>query len=505
MIRAKDIIESVKNIVMNERNVINTDEIDDFVVKISQRNHVRDKQIHQWLQTTLRKYLINDYPSVGQATDGFIQSRPEYQAPWVDQALERGEKLYKVYLGGGLPQSIDHVIDYLTQAMDPPDDFPPDLKIRDLTRLSVQDAVDKSNDWTEWLNNRDMRGDVAAGEKEIVKLSGGYRAVQLTSAAALDLEGKSMQHCVGSYAHELTQGTEIYSLRDSSNNPHVTFEIKDKGVKQIKGKQNQPPVERYRKPCIEFLNYMIEENLIRPYEIRELEAIDAGIYQGIVVSSEDAPGEIEASKQLAKIKDFKGQDRKVKSLLDRGADPNTAYYLLRARQVERAASQGEREIARLMIDYGAETDYLVSRLPFYCAMGDLLAVKSVLDILPHFDLNARTDHEVMRGTTPLTATCHIIKSDLEKSGRVETCLKIIDCLLDAGADIDATGTGGYTPLDCAFLASGNREVVEFLLRAGADLDKTKAGLGGLDILNMSERDYDDLIQRLHDECGPYFR
>lgn len=40
-------------------------------------------------------------------------------------------------------------------------------------------------------------------------------------------------------------------------------------------------------------------------------------------------------------------------------------------------------------------------------------------------------------------------------------------LLDAGADVNATETGGFTPLHAA-AANGNRELVELLLERGAD-------------------------------------
>ena len=43
---------------------------------------------------------------------------------------------------------------------------------------------------------------------------------------ALDYEGKTMGHCVGSYCDEVSGGnTKIYSLRDKKGEPHVTIEV----------------------------------------------------------------------------------------------------------------------------------------------------------------------------------------------------------------------------------------------------------------------------------------
>jgi len=111
-------------------------------------------------------------------------------------------------------------------------------------------------------------------------------------SAGLNAEGNAMGHCVGGYCEDVaSRGTEIYSLRDKNNNPHVTVEVSpprastvlkgltDQGysstalrnaynktngalswdqwlmnnwgqeapkeIQQIKGKQNAAPVDKY--------------------------------------------------------------------------------------------------------------------------------------------------------------------------------------------------------------------------------------------------------------------
>lgn len=50
-------------------------------------------------------------------------------------------------------------------------------------------------------------------------------------AAGLNAEGKAMGHCVGGYCDQVaSDGTQIYSLRDAKNNPHVTVEVRPKST-----------------------------------------------------------------------------------------------------------------------------------------------------------------------------------------------------------------------------------------------------------------------------------
>jgi hypothetical protein len=46
-------------------------------------------------------------------------------------------------------------------------------------------------------------------------------------SAGLNAEGQAMGHCVGGYCDQVSErGTKIFSLRDKSNNPHVTVEVR---------------------------------------------------------------------------------------------------------------------------------------------------------------------------------------------------------------------------------------------------------------------------------------
>lgn len=75
----------------------------------------------------------------------------------------------------------------------------------------------------------------------------GTRVVELTSYAALEIEGQRMQHCVASYAIKcLTAESAIFSIRDEAGVPLSTFEVRvpvsaPPGLLQQHGRANRPP------------------------------------------------------------------------------------------------------------------------------------------------------------------------------------------------------------------------------------------------------------------------
>jgi len=106
----------------------------------------------------------------------------------------------------------------------------------------------------------DEEGPIPQGEV-VKKLSKGWTAQHLTKEDELDREGERMQHCVGSYYAEVSHGgTDIFSLRDANGNPHVTYEVKNNRIKQIKGKQNAVPAEKYQPFVKEFTAWLETES-----------------------------------------------------------------------------------------------------------------------------------------------------------------------------------------------------------------------------------------------------
>lgn len=79
---------------------------------------------------------------------------------------------------------------------------------------------------------------------------GGLRVVELTSRAALELEGRRLEHCVASYAIKcLLAESAIFSVRDAFGQPLSTFEVRvpaasEPELLQHHARANEPPSAR---------------------------------------------------------------------------------------------------------------------------------------------------------------------------------------------------------------------------------------------------------------------
>lgn len=72
--------------------------------------------------------------------------------------------------------------------------------------VSVEDAIQRAKDRTLERYQKQREADLSSG---------------------LNAEGEAMGHCVGGYCDDVAdRGTEIYSLRDKNNTPHVTVEVR---------------------------------------------------------------------------------------------------------------------------------------------------------------------------------------------------------------------------------------------------------------------------------------
>jgi hypothetical protein len=386
MIKAKEVTESILSIFrIDERNIYNVKDVEDWIEWILSRQHLGpvDMKIKKWFRSTVRNYMINEFPHTYTVIDANI-SREDKDKQWIVQAI-KSRDLYNVEVdtryGDYLIEKLNHVIDYFSYIIEHSDEIPKSLWIRNLDRISVKDAIQKSEEWTKWLAERDSAG-WEEGEEIVKRTSDGFVVKRLISVAALNREGKEMQHCVGSYADAVEdEHVTIYSLRDGSNNPHVTIEVdKEDNVQQIKGKQNNAPIEKYHGAVIEFLNWLNPDGAL------ELENIDAVDYDGRFYHISEVPpsywtrddegidrlmnlvtsnklGPLEGLLKAGVSPDIKNRyghtmlyyacDRNrlnlVKMLLSYDADPNVGDA-----PILKAAFLGERDIVNLLLDKGAD-------------------------------------------------------------------------------------------------------------------------------------------------------
>lgn len=86
----------------------------------------------------------------------------------------------------------------------------------------------------------------------------GWSIQKVISENDLLVEGNKMSHCVGDYYSQVKKGnSEIYSLRDPQNQPHVTIEM-DPGyneIVQVMGNSNREPDDKYK----EYIKQWLQE------------------------------------------------------------------------------------------------------------------------------------------------------------------------------------------------------------------------------------------------------
>jgi hypothetical protein len=197
------VVAKVIRQVVYGRNIANQDIINRWLKTLKKET---DKpQIHKWLKSNLRNYILNKYGMVTK-----VRVAKPKDPDWLKEAIDRGEEVFNVKIGRPFENEIKHVLDYFKSLDD-----------RELNKLA----------------------------KEIVRTyKDGFNWKRLLTAQALNREGRLMKHCVGSYANDVKKNrTRIYSLRDPENKPHLTVEMNPKltEIQQMKGFANNPIKPKY--------------------------------------------------------------------------------------------------------------------------------------------------------------------------------------------------------------------------------------------------------------------
>ena len=133
----------------------------------------------------------------------------------------------------------------------------------DVMKYTMDQANKESINWHEEL--KEQESTVAYKTHNVVfHFGAGWEIVKL-SGGDCKAEGELMGHCVGGYSESVASGkTNIFSLRDPKNQPHVTIEANiekskelEKGwnpkqpklffeIIQIQGKENKEPITEYK-------------------------------------------------------------------------------------------------------------------------------------------------------------------------------------------------------------------------------------------------------------------
>ena len=221
---------------------------------------------------------------------------------------------------------VRYITDYFNGAQDIP---------QNIWDMTFQQVFDLSEEWHEqFKGNEDSAGPYET--KDVVYDFGNGFTIVKVPPEDLGTEGDNMGHCVGGYCDSVRSGSVvIYSLRNAKNMPHATIEVYKNGtVDQIKGKQNAPPVPKYRP--------MIKQWL----KTTDFDYISNGDYQAIL-GVEDFQAELEGDNF------FENTD-----LANQGAshnDPEVVRYIL-GRFEEIVAEKGGNEYLDEMRTWGEEPD-----------------------------------------------------------------------------------------------------------------------------------------------------
>ena len=221
---------------------------------------------------------------------------------------------------------VRYIADYFNGAQDIP---------QNIWDMTFPQVFELSEEWHEqFKGNEDNAGPYET--KDVVYDFGNGFTIVKVPPEDLGTEGDNMGHCVGGYCDSVASGgVIIYSLRNPRNMPHATIEVDKRGrVDQIKGKENKPPVPKYRP--------MIKQWL----KTTDFDYISNGDYQAIL-GVEDFQAELEGDNF------FENTD-----LANQGAshnDPEVVRYIL-GRFEEIVAEKGGNEYLDEMRTWGEEPD-----------------------------------------------------------------------------------------------------------------------------------------------------
>lgn len=157
-------------------------------------------------------------------------------------------------------QKVRHVIDWIVASVRNKEAWLKNVddlgRPKKLLKFSTLEDIVKEADKAMLKASQKLRGvRIIDGDEQLeMELEDGCYVVRLLTPAALDRESGFMQHCIGQGGYDSRLEDDNYrywSLRDPFGKPHVTIEARKEDhsdamkAKQISGKQNAFPVEKY--------------------------------------------------------------------------------------------------------------------------------------------------------------------------------------------------------------------------------------------------------------------
>lgn len=226
------------------RNIINTEEVETWLRDTFVERYL---PIQLWITSVVRKWIIRKAPAAAAP----IQDQTGLP-DWLRTAMQRGETPESVILDEALQQRIQPVLDYMLDLVT----SKPDTNV---AAIGFDVAEQRAVKWHQQLQRQQPVVPPEEDGAQIIKTyTDGYTWRRVVGREAMDREGNAMGHCVGRlsyYQMVIRAKTEIVSLRDQQNEPHVTIEIGKAGttIHQIKGKANRDVLPKYLPYVEDFL------------------------------------------------------------------------------------------------------------------------------------------------------------------------------------------------------------------------------------------------------------
>jgi len=149
-----------------------------------------------------------------------------------------------------------------------------EINSADIKDRTIEQVTEASRLWHEEQFARQRAGgdyQISPETGPVKLVSGKYYWLPVSTEDA-KVEGSKMQNCIGKIVKP-DEHTYIFSMRNKFNNPHVSVSVSDgKGgyygrynrnkfpfIKEIKGKQNAPPIGRYIPHILKFIDFLLND------------------------------------------------------------------------------------------------------------------------------------------------------------------------------------------------------------------------------------------------------
>lgn len=239
---------SYTHIYLKEANLAQIEPLTLAINQILSDRNITTGPIHKWFNTQFIKWFksTQDDDKKPITPHKYTEGEPEWMS---------GKDIVDfTNFNAGSIKYINNIINYF--------DSLDDHELKSIYKEPYNVVIQKVVSWEEDLKDKDIFALNPKVDYKIILKTADNRNnpmiwIKLLSQHALTAEGAQMDHCTGDAYDIDTIGLSMFSLRDEKFNPHITLSCSHKKIDQIKGHGNSKPAEKYQKPTIEFIKYLM--------------------------------------------------------------------------------------------------------------------------------------------------------------------------------------------------------------------------------------------------------